>query len=156
MSEIKVYPYVCGYCDGWVIYSQENLRYEHAEDGERVKADSPGDFVSAAHNRAGTPVNPADVIDSDEIERTYHDTESADLNDDMSDGFGNTFRETVNPDPIDWTLPEYRCESGGLEYTEVTDAAGYLKCGCHGSQRDHTCNEPDRESAMRAEGGYDI
>lgn len=24
----------------------------------------------------------------------------------------------------------------------IDDAAGYLNCGCHGSQRDHTCEPP--------------
>lgn len=108
--------FYCGYCGGDVIWSVENVQYEHADSGERVKADSPGDYVSAAHNRKGTRVNAVDVQRSDERD---------------VDDF---------------------C----IEYTGLTDQAGYLDCGCHGSQREHTHNEPTSESAIRAEGGQDI
>lgn len=40
-------------------------------------------------------------------------------------------------------LDESVCESGGLEYTDITDSAGYLSCGCHGSQKEHTCKPND-------------
>lgn len=83
-------PAYCGYCLGNVAFNESTIRWEHTENGERVKADSPSDFVSAAHNRAGTPVNPADV----------------------------EFSEVDAP---------------------ITDSAGYLTCGCHGSQREHAC-----------------
>lgn len=53
-------PY-CGYCLGDVVFNESTIRWEHAEDGERIPVITPGDMVSAAHNRAGTPVNPSDV-----------------------------------------------------------------------------------------------
>ncbi len=28
-------------------------------------------------------------------------------------------------------------------FEPIVDTGGYLSCGCHGSQRDHTCGPPD-------------
>lgn len=101
--------FYCGYCGGDVLWSSENVQYEHADSGERVEADSPGDYVSAAHNRQGTRVNAVDVQRSDERD--------------------------IDP---------------------IADTAGYLTCGCHGSQREHTCDLKGPVDSLRSEGGYDI
>lgn len=55
---------ICGYCDGDVVKAA--IGHEHATDGNRVTA-GPGDFVSARHNRAGTRVNPMDVVEVGEF-----------------------------------------------------------------------------------------
>lgn len=54
----------CGYCGGRAV--KGDLGYVHAEDGDRVKPGGPGDFVSAGHNRAGTRINPVDLVDAEE------------------------------------------------------------------------------------------
>lgn len=54
-------PAHCTYCLGDVAFNESTLRWEHMTDGERITGITSGDFVSAAHNRAGTPVNVADV-----------------------------------------------------------------------------------------------
>lgn len=112
--------FYCGYCGGDVIYSPENAQYEHTDSGERITGITPGDFISARHNRAGTAVLAVDVQRDDE-----RDAEA--------------FSQDLLTDPI-------------------ADSGGYLPCGCHGSQPEHTCKlaiEADRESAMRAEDGHD-
>lgn len=97
-AESQQYPYGCGYCLGWVIWSGERQRYEHATDGERVKADAPGDYASAPHNLAGTPVNPADVLDAEEMEREReYSTSIPNEFPTDSDGFGNAFPEREYP-----------------------------------------------------------
>lgn len=117
--------FYCGYCLGDVIFSDENVQWEHATDGQRVQADSPGDYVSAQHNRKGSRVLAADVCSrSDEPALPIVNEYTADL----------------------------------MHAFQITDSGGYLSCGCHGSQSEHICRlaiEADRESAMRAEGGYD-
>lgn len=53
----------CGYCDGTALPDPDRPgRYVHAADGYRVGPATPGDYVTDRHNRAGTPVDPADVI----------------------------------------------------------------------------------------------
>jgi hypothetical protein len=54
----------CGFCGGRAV--KADIGYVHAEDGDRVKVGGPGDFVSAGHNRAGTRINPVDLIDADD------------------------------------------------------------------------------------------
>lgn len=88
-EERKAY---CGYCGGNAVFSPENVQWQHADSGERVKADSPGDMISARHNREGSVILPVDIQWEDESDA----------------------------DPI-------------------TDAAGYLSCGCLGTDRDHSC-----------------
>lgn len=56
----------CGYCNGTVEWSPWDGSYVHVTDGERITNISPGDYVSAQHNRAGTRVNSADVVTDDE------------------------------------------------------------------------------------------
>lgn len=118
--------FYCGYCGGDVIFSDENAQHEHANSGERITNITPGDFVSAQHNQQGSRVIAADVQRSDE----------RDLDHEYID------RSSIGDDAI------------GLE-SIILDAAGNLPCGCHGSQREHTCGV-DPEAEMRAEGGYDI
>lgn len=93
--------YYCGYCGGDVIWSDENVQFEHSDDGERVDPPTPGDYVSAAHNRKGSRVNPVDVQRDDERDA-----------------------DEILTEPI-------------------TDSAGYLSCGCHGSWSDHICKDRD-------------
>ena len=56
--------YECGYCGGSVVWNDERYVYVHATDGNRIAAVdiTPGDWMSARHNRAGTRVNPADLL----------------------------------------------------------------------------------------------
>lgn len=58
----------CGYCLGDALFNQDKTRWEHATDGERITNISAGDYVSAAHNRAGTKINAVDLIDDSEAE----------------------------------------------------------------------------------------
>lgn len=40
----------------------------------------------------------------------------------------------------------------------ITDSAGYLNCGCHGSQPDHTCRErevPEYDPALEEDRDYE-
>ena len=39
-------------------------------------------------------------------------------------------------------LIDGRCDTDTLD-DPITDVGGYLPCGCHGSQRDHTCGPLD-------------
>lgn len=55
---------VCGYCFGIVIDNPNGPGFVHESDGQRVAVSGPGDFVSAAHNRAGSRVNPVDIIET--------------------------------------------------------------------------------------------
>lgn len=57
--------YECGFCGGRAMYDETKLRYVHADAGDRVKVSGPGDFVSGAHNRARTTINPADLVEAD-------------------------------------------------------------------------------------------
>jgi hypothetical protein len=50
----------CGYCHG--VLCETEIGYVHAANGDRVTDITPGDFVSAAHNRAGTRVDHYDVV----------------------------------------------------------------------------------------------
>lgn len=63
MSDTEFY---CGYCGGDVIYSTENVQYQHVDSGERITGITPGDYISARHNRAGTAVLAVDVERNDE------------------------------------------------------------------------------------------
>lgn len=60
----------CGYCHGAVAYDQECLIFRHVDAGDRVTPGVAGDYVSAAHNRAGTPVNPVDVEEASDDQGT--------------------------------------------------------------------------------------
>jgi hypothetical protein len=42
------------------------------------------------------------------------------------------------------TIADDRGSDGDTTDWPIVDSAGYLPCGCHGSQRDHTC-EPAEE-----------
>lgn len=55
----------CGYCGGQVALADTDngQRYVHTTDGDRVTA-TPGDYVSAPHNRAGTIVRITDVVEA--------------------------------------------------------------------------------------------
>lgn len=53
----------CGYCGGRAVWSEQALRYVHADAGQRVRAGGPGDFVSGRHNEAGTVILPVDLVD---------------------------------------------------------------------------------------------
>jgi hypothetical protein len=50
---------VCGYCLGHAGRTERG--WVHLYDGQRVIVGGPGDHASAAHNRAGTLINPADL-----------------------------------------------------------------------------------------------
>lgn len=51
----------CGYCGDAAV--KADFGYVHATDGDRVTV-SPGDMVSARHNRAGTPILAVDLVDA--------------------------------------------------------------------------------------------
>jgi hypothetical protein len=55
---------MCGYCGGRVV--QRDGRHVHASDGDRIPAVmlTPGDYASAGHNRAGTPVGGYDIVNA--------------------------------------------------------------------------------------------
>ena len=91
--------YYCGYCGGDVLWSDENVQFEHTDDGERVDPPVPGDYVSAAHNRKGSRVNPADV--QSRGERDAED-EGYDANDDgpYDDGADDDYRYPGAPDGV--------------------------------------------------------
>lgn len=57
----------CGFCGGRAVWHEDTLAWEHADDGERVRVGNPGDFVSAGHNRKGTRVNPADLVEPEGV-----------------------------------------------------------------------------------------
>lgn len=57
-------PMWCGYCNGAVIDNPDGPGYVHADSGDRVKPNGPGDLVSGLHNRAGTRVNPVDIVEA--------------------------------------------------------------------------------------------
>jgi hypothetical protein len=63
-----VSEYECGYCGGAAVDNPDGPGMVHAEDGVRIASISSGDFVSAAHNRAGTRINPVDLVESGEGE----------------------------------------------------------------------------------------
>lgn len=71
---------VCGYCGGDAVES--SLAgipvMVHATDGERVANIGPGDFVSARHNRAGTPIMSYDLVKADEADQYAPQTTPAD------------------------------------------------------------------------------
>lgn len=54
----------CGYCLDAVARDDDARRWVHTTDAPRVAPNGPGDLVSDAHNRAGTYVNPVDIVDS--------------------------------------------------------------------------------------------
>jgi hypothetical protein len=66
MGELSDERYVCGYCLGPA--EKAEIGYVHATDGDRVSVGGLGDMVSAAHNRAGTRINPVDLVEADEVE----------------------------------------------------------------------------------------
>jgi hypothetical protein len=52
---------------------------------------------------------------------------------------------SLRPDgPRDHMIADDRGPDGDTTDWPIADSAGYLACGCHGSQRDHTC-EPAEE-----------
>jgi len=56
--------YRCTYCLGEVSFDTDTGHWVHTTDGQRITTvfgGIPGDYVSEAHNHAGTPVNSADV-----------------------------------------------------------------------------------------------
>ena len=53
----------CGYCGGRAVWDGTKLAHVHVDAGDRVKVSGPGDFVSAAHNRARTTINPVDLVE---------------------------------------------------------------------------------------------
>lgn len=55
---------LCGYCFGVVVDSPDGPGFIHESDGDRVTVSGAGDLVSAAHNRAGSRVNAADIIET--------------------------------------------------------------------------------------------
>lgn len=57
----------CGYCHGEVSRGERG-GYIHNESGERITNITPGDFVSAGHNRAGTVARSAEVYDDENEE----------------------------------------------------------------------------------------
>jgi hypothetical protein len=58
--------YMCGYCGGAAVWSEYAIAYVHADHGARVSRNGSGDLVSGMHNYAGTVINRADLIDTEE------------------------------------------------------------------------------------------
>ncbi|MFI1993214.1 hypothetical protein [Actinoplanes sp. NPDC020271] len=46
----------------------------------------------------------------------------------------------LDPDDVDLTPAEPPAD---VDDYPLTDVGGYLACGCHGSQREHTCGPLD-------------
>jgi hypothetical protein len=59
--------YECGYCGGVARWEQTVGSYVHADQGPRIGTVSPGDHVSARHNRAGTPILPCDLEEAESV-----------------------------------------------------------------------------------------
>lgn len=61
--DLAVGNLLCRYCEGRLTRNEQGAPVlVHAEDGDRIPPGGPGDLVTGLHNRAGRPVQPADVI----------------------------------------------------------------------------------------------
>lgn len=55
--------YLCGYCGGRLARRSPDHPLVHATSGDRVRTIRPGDMVSDQHNRKGTTVGAADIVE---------------------------------------------------------------------------------------------
>lgn len=62
-ASLPVEAYECGFCGGVAHFDEDKRAYVHTFTSDRVPSGNPGDYVSAAHNRAGTIINPADLVE---------------------------------------------------------------------------------------------